>query len=175
MERITPHIREEHLEQIRSVQESADSDISEAEAVRRIFDRAADAERAEAEREAMRSEYESKIESIRSEHESELDALRSEHESEVESVRSEYESRIEELQEEVDDLERDVERLQNEKRTLIGDREERTELVEYVEEQRQVERYRARRERMLDQAGIVTRAKWKLTGVPVDGDRELEN
>ncbi|WP_306060518.1 hypothetical protein [Natronococcus wangiae] len=60
MERITLYARENHLEQIRSGQESADGDISEAEAVRRIFDRAAEADRAEAERESIRSEYESK-------------------------------------------------------------------------------------------------------------------
>lgn len=145
MERITPHVREDHLEQIRSVKESADGDISEAEAVRRIFDRASEAERAESERESIRSDYESKI-----------DALRSEHESELEAARSEYESRIEEL-------ERNVERLRNEKRTLINDREERTELVEYVQEERSLTKQKA-------QAGIVTRAKWWITGMPAEGE-----
>jgi vacuolar-type H+-ATPase subunit I/STV1 len=145
MDRITPHVREEHLEQIRSVQESADSDISEAEAVRRIFDRASEANRTDEELEAVRSEYESKI-----------DALRSEHESELEAVQSECGSRIE-------DLERDVERLRNEKRTLINDREERTELVGYVQEERSLTKQKA-------QAGIVTRARWWLTGMPAEGE-----
>lgn len=49
--------------------------------------------------------------------------------------------------------------------------DEVTELVEYVDEQRELERYRERRERLLDQAGALTRAKWWLTGVPAD---ELE-
>ena len=49
--------------------------------------------------------------------------------------------------------------------------DEVTEIVEYVDEQRELERYRERRERMVDQAGVLTRAKWWLTGVPVDGGR----
>jgi hypothetical protein len=45
--------------------------------------------------------------------------------------------------------------------------------IEYVEQQRDLERYRARREQMLDQAGILSRWKWKITGVPVeDGDEQ---
>ena len=35
----------------------------------------------------------------------------------------------------------------------------------------ELERYRERRERMVDQAGALTRAKWWLTGVPIDGGR----
>lgn len=57
--------------------------------------------------------------------------------------------------------------------TAVNSRQEDvTELVEYVEQQRDLERYRARREQMIDQAGMLTRWKWKLTGVPVNEDRD---
>lgn len=52
-----------------------------------------------------------------------------------------------------DDLERENNRLRAEKRMLIQDREEKTELVEYVEE-----------ERSWRSAGIGTRMKWWLFG-----------
>ncbi len=68
-----------------------------------------------------------------------------------------------------------MERLRNEKRTLINDREERTELVEYVEEQREVERYRDRQQRKIDQARVLTRAKWALVGMPTDDPEEYPN
>ncbi|MFC6763610.1 hypothetical protein [Natrinema soli] len=54
---------------------------------------------------------------------------------------------------------------------MIEQREEHTKLVEYVEEEREVQRYRARRQRMVDQAGAHTRLKWWWTGIPVDDDR----
>ncbi|XVH33874.1 hypothetical protein ACNS7O_18935 (plasmid) [Haloferacaceae archaeon DSL9] len=69
---------------------------------------------------------------------------------------------------EYDRLQIENERLRNEKRTIINQRDEHTELVEYVQAERDVQRYHDRRQRMIDQAGILTRAKWWLTGVPVD-------
>jgi Arc/MetJ-type ribon-helix-helix transcriptional regulator len=61
----------------------------------------------------------------------------------------------------VDELETEVERLQNEKQTLIQDRQERSQLVEYVEEE---QTYR--------QASLPTRAKWWLFGKPDESDSE---
>ena len=52
-----------------------------------------------------------------------------------------------------DDLKRENDRLRAEKRMLIQDRQEKTELVEYVEE-----------ERSWRSAGIGTRMKWWLFG-----------
>lgn len=77
-----------------------------------------------------------------------------------------------ELQQRITELERENKRLRNEKRTLIRDREERTELVRYVEEQRELTQYQERRQRLLDDANILRRWKWKLTGVPVDQEDE---
>lgn len=77
-----------------------------------------------------------------------------------------------ELQQRITELERENKRLRNEKRTLIRDREERTELVRYVEEQRELTQYQERRQRLLDDANILRRWKWKLTGVPVDQDNK---
>lgn len=61
---------------------------------------------------------------------------------------------------EIKTLERENERLRNEKRTLIRDREEEAELVEYVEEERSL---RQRRENRQD-APAWRRAKWWLLG-----------
>lgn len=72
--------------------------------------------------------------------------------------------------ERVDELKRKAERLENEKQTLIHNHEEHTELVEFAEEQRELTRYQERRQRLLDQSNILTRWKWKLTGVPVATD-----
>ena len=134
MGRVNATVDDEHLAQVEQVKESADSDISDAEAVRRIFDRAQRVDQLEQE---LRDE-------------------RASHEQELEELRNEYETRV-------TDLERDVERLRNEKRTLINDREERTELVEYVQEERSLTKQKA-------QAGIVTRAKWWLRGMPAEGE-----
>ncbi len=66
----------------------------------------------------------------------------------------------ERLTERVDELQRERDRLER-KLTATNSRiDEVTELVEYVDEQREFERYRERRERMIDQAGVLTRAKW---------------
>lgn len=89
--------------------------------------------------------------------------------------------RVDDLEEDLDtlieradraaDLEQENERLQNEKRALIEDREERTELVKFAEQQRELSHYQERRQRLLDQAGLATRLRWKFTGIPVDGER----
>jgi predicted RNase H-like nuclease (RuvC/YqgF family) len=73
MKRITPQIEDEHVEYIEEIQMEAESDISDAEAVRRIFDRAmqheAEMERREAEVERLESEVEqteARIDELRS-------------------------------------------------------------------------------------------------------------
>jgi uncharacterized protein involved in exopolysaccharide biosynthesis len=106
MQRITPYVREEHIEQIEEMQKSTDSDISDAEAVRRIFDRAAETKR-----------FESELESLRSDHEAEVERIRTEHEAEIERL----EARIDELQAQL--------------RAANSRNEEHTELVRYVEEE----------------------------------------
>jgi len=59
--------------------------------------------------------------------------------------------------ERVGDLEQRVERLEREKRLLLEQREEHSQLVRAVEEQRTLEQERA-------QAGLATRARWWLFG-----------
>lgn len=65
---------------------------------------------------------------------------------------------------EYDEIERDRDRLERQYRQLIERQEERQELVRYVEQERTLEEKRRR-------AGVVTRAKWWLRGMP---DDELE-
>ena len=95
------------------------------------------------------------------------------HEKVVESVQAEKDveskseairkciSRYEELQHEVDELETEVNRLKNEKRLILEDREEKAELVNYVEQERTAEQ-------QWREAGLGTRLKWKLFGMDSD-------
>ncbi|WP_122090355.1 ribbon-helix-helix protein, CopG family [Halalkalicoccus subterraneus] len=66
-----------------------------------------------------------------------------------------------------EEIKRERDRLRSEKRTLIQDREERTDLVEYVEQERELQ---ARREERKD-APVWRRAKWWVFGRD-RGDRE---
>jgi len=75
----------------------------------------------------------------------------------------ESEAELERLRDEVADLERDVERLQNEKQLILQEREEKAELAAYVEEERSVEQ-------QWRQAGLGTKLKWRVFGMPEDGD-----
>jgi len=60
-------------------------------------------------------------------------------------------------EDELADCRRDVARLQNEKRTILEQREENQELVEYAKEQKSLQRRR-------HEAGVATRFKWWLFG-----------
>ena len=71
----------------------------------------------------------------------------------------------EELHKQYEEAQTEAERLRNEKRLILKDREEKQELVEYVEEERTVEqRWR--------EAGLATRLRWKVFGMDStdDGD-----
>ena len=64
-----------------------------------------------------------------------------------------------------DDLKRENERLRNEKRTIIEQREEHTELVRTVERQQSLAERKAR-------AGLLTKTKWALFGMSDDESGE---
>jgi Arc/MetJ-type ribon-helix-helix transcriptional regulator len=71
--------------------------------------------------------------------------------------------RYEEQQQEYEELHTEYERVKNEKKTIIEQREENTELVEYVEREKDMqERYR--------EAGIMTKAKWAIFGMDSSDD-----
>jgi len=65
-----------------------------------------------------------------------------------------------------DDLEAEVDRLQRELAATNRRVDEHQELVAYVEDERQMQRRREDRERMKETAGVLTRAKWWVTGMP---------
>ena len=87
--------------------------------------------------------------------------LESRHEHEANTA--EYEAEVERLRDEVAELERNVERLQNEKHLILQEREEKAELAAYVEEERTVEQ-------QWRQAGLGTKLKWRVFGMPEDAD-----
>ena len=80
----------------------------------------------------------------------------------------EQNARIETLEDEnkrlndrVNELETELERLKNEKRLILEDRDEKQELVEYVRSERTAEqRWR--------EAGLAKRLRWKLFGMDSD-------
>lgn len=92
----------------------------------------------------------------------EADDLRSEHEEEVERMRREHAEEVRALRDRIEELETDVERLENEKQLILEQREENTELVEYVEHERSLQERRERRQ----SAPAWKRAKWWLLGAP---------
>lgn len=59
-----------------------------------------------------------------------------------------------------DRLQAERDRLRSEKRTLISQREEHTDLVEYVEQERELQQQREERK----DAPVWTRAKWWVLG-----------
>jgi metal-responsive CopG/Arc/MetJ family transcriptional regulator len=73
-----------------------------------------------------------------------------------------------------EDIQRDRDRLQNAQTQLIEHREENQELVEYVKEQRSIEREREDRQRERESANIVRRTWWAIAGRPT-GDRAAED
>ena len=78
---------------------------------------------------------------------------------EYEELQQEYEK----LNRECENLETKLQRQKREKRQLLEEREERQELVRYVEDERTTEqRWR--------EASLATRLKWKVTGMPPEGE-----
>jgi Arc/MetJ-type ribon-helix-helix transcriptional regulator len=67
---------------------------------------------------------------------------------------------------EADRLRRERDSLQNQLNTLAGREREHGELVEYVEEQRSIERRRADRNDRRRSANLLQRAWWFVTGEP---------
>jgi predicted nuclease with TOPRIM domain len=115
------------------------------------------------------------------------DVLEKRHE--VEELRSEHAETVTELREEIADLERQLdnrndvvdslrERLEN-REQRIDDLEEQLARRSQIEEKvdvlaKRVEdsqlTYAERRQRMIDEASLAQRLRWKVTGVPVDRD-----
>jgi septal ring factor EnvC (AmiA/AmiB activator) len=112
MKRITPQVKEEHIEYIQKVRSNADSDISDAEAIRRIFDQAIQCE-----------------------------------------------SQVEHLESELNQAEARIEELRSKLVATTEKVDASNELVRIVEEEQSLQKQRA-------QAGVLTRAKWWVTGMP---------
>ena len=149
MKKVSVSITEEHAARLDDRQDEPGIG-SRSEALRQILD---EYDELHTEYEQMRTECD--------ELRTRLDATREQMadlEEDLAAVREERDA----LQEQVDrinDLEAEVDRLRNEKQTILAQREENHELVRYVEDERtSAQRWR--------QASIVTRAKWKLLGMP---------
>jgi len=109
------------------------------------------------------AEFDSKSEVMRhlAEHGRDADDLQErvdELEDELVDVR-EQRDRLQERVDEFEDLEQEVDRLKEEKRLLLAEREEKAELARYVEDERETQqRWR--------EAPLWTRAKWRVFGMP---------
>jgi len=92
---------------------------------------------------------------------SHVDAVRQDSEtSDAEAVREAIRrsQKLAECRERVDELETELERLRNEKRLVLEQREEHTELVRAVERERSIQERKA-------QAGLGQRLKWAIFGM----------
>ncbi|TQQ80005.1 hypothetical protein EGH24_11060 [Halonotius terrestris] len=69
------------------------------------------------------------------------------------------ESEAERLRERIEELEEERDRLKTEKRRVLEQHEETTELLQYVEQERAAEQ-------QWREAGLLTRAKWRVVGMP---------
>ena len=116
-------------------------------------------------------EYESRSEAVREllekgfTHDERMSDLEREYEERMSRIREEYEGRITEYEEEIERLterierlETERERLQREKRQILEQREEHTELVKVVKEERSLAKRKA-------EAGLWTKTKWALFGM----------
>lgn len=77
----------------------------------------------------------------------------------------EYERKIDEYERKMDELQTQVERLEREKLLILEEREEKQELVEFVEQERSLREKEAEERRRQRQAGIMTRSKWWIFGM----------
>ncbi|WP_227778318.1 ribbon-helix-helix domain-containing protein [Haladaptatus pallidirubidus] len=78
----------------------------------------------------------------------------------VDELERELEEQQSHYEDEIDKLETVVERLENEKRTILSQREENQELVKWAKEEQSLQRRREERQT----APVWKRAKWWLTG-----------
>jgi chromosome segregation ATPase len=110
--------------------------------------------------------------SLEDDHQDELERLR-----EVENLTSdaaavrialERSAELERARDRIDELQQRTRELESELMATNRRIDDTQELVEYVEEEREVVRERARREREREAAGILTRSKWWLFGRDVD-------
>lgn len=158
MEQITVRLSTEVIEKLDRIAE--ESNRPRAEVVRDELNPGEDAAKVD----RLRDE----LASTREEYEAEIENLKAEHESELEELKAQYEEEIDDLETEIERVRADRDDLKRQLRETNRRVDQHQELLEYVEEQREIERYRGRREQMLDQAGMLTRWKWKFTGVPVE-------
>jgi hypothetical protein len=78
-----------------------------------------------------------------------------------EQIQAEHEEILRDYEQKVDELETELDRVHSEKRLILEQREENEKLVNYVETEKTLTEKKA-------QAGVLTRTKWWLTGVPTE-------
>jgi len=107
-------------------------------------------------------------------HEDIVESVQSEDgvESQAEAVRecitryADLQQRVAALQQDLEDAEARQDDLRRQLQAANSRDEDHQELVAYVEDERRLQRRREERERMKETAGVLTRAKWWVTGMP---------
>jgi predicted RNase H-like nuclease (RuvC/YqgF family) len=162
MRQITLRIEEDTVQSLES--EAEEHDTTRSEHIRSIIESRHEPDentrkllREKAELEVSIQELEEEIKELEAENDElrdEMDTLEADHQREVDRLTDEMDELEVDLQSEID-------RLKNEKAAIINQREENKELVRYVENERTAEqRWR--------EAGLLTRAKWKVFGMDTD-------
>jgi len=73
---------------------------------------------------------------------------------------------------EAEEIEAERDRLDRHLKQLLQEREEHGQLVEYVQEEKSLRQRQRERQRMKEEANILHRFKWSLTGMPTQRDGE---
>ena len=137
--------------------EAEERGLSRSQYIREVIDERHDDKRLQ---DRLRADYERQID----DYEKQI--------SDYEEQINDYEERIAELEQELEDKENTIADLRRQLAATNRRVDQHQDLVEFVEEQRELTRYQERRQRLLDDANILRRWKWKLTGVPVDREEE---
>lgn len=72
------------------------------------------------------------------------------------------------VQERIQELETENERLKREKRKILSQREDNSELVEYAKSEREIRRQEEQRRREREAASVFTRLRWWIRGRPIE-------
>lgn len=158
MEPITLRLKETTLESLKT--EANEHGVSRSEYIRNLIQSRDEHRRLREKYDALRNDYEL----LQAEHAQELERLEARHEEELEDRQAEHKAEIEELkaqyEERIESLETENERLHRQLAATNKRVDQHTELVEYVQEERELHR---RREERMD-APAWRRAKWWLLG-----------
>jgi chromosome segregation ATPase len=178
MQKVTVSLDERHLYELKARQRLGEAS-SRSDALRRLIN---EYETLQQKYEDLHTRYEARRERVtqlreqvntREERVEDLENQLQQFKAEHEDIRPRYEARgerIEQLKEQLASREQRVDELEEQLRERHDIKNEIQDLPDKI---RDADTYTERRQRKLDRASVLQRIRWKVTGVPVDGDDDL--